>query len=136
MKLVARLLLTLAAVSSASGKNESSAVPERTQIFDGYIFEGISDYSVFRECMGTVKKLENFFEFYSRKFYSGFYEGQWMLIEDEGFEPRESPAGQRNYTLGDGLSKLNSSYPHFKEGDQLKNQLLALGPYFVKRGYP
>lgn len=48
---------------------------KRSDSYNGQLFEGISRYPVFRQCLKTVIKLEEVIEFYSRKFFSGFYDG-------------------------------------------------------------
>jgi len=50
--------------------------------FKPFIFEGINKYSDFREALNKVKQLEEFIEFHSKNYFSGFYDGQWSLLPE------------------------------------------------------
>jgi hypothetical protein len=49
---------------------------------NAYIFPAISRYGVFRHCMKNAKLLQEYIEYHSRNFFSGFYEGRWKLLSD------------------------------------------------------
>ena len=87
---------------------------------NAYIFPDISRYGVFRKCMNNAKMLQEYIEYHSRNFFSGFYEGRWKLMPD---------SKKANFNNWNDKNDKDLSY------NEKKDELHKLGSMFEERGY-
>ena len=50
--------------------------------YSPFVFENISQYGNFKDALNRVNMLEEFIEFHSKNYLSGFYDGQWSLLPE------------------------------------------------------
>lgn len=90
-----------------------------TNNYQGFLYHGINQYSKFREALLTVKKIEEYIEYHSKNYFSGYYDGQWKILpaastmklspqEDWQKEIRSNSSSRGTHSIfkGDELSSM------------------------------
>ena len=86
----------------------------------GFIFEGISKYKNFRKCIERANEIYRYIDYHANQFLSGFYDGQWKMLDTGKQDNFESWFDSRSKQLTQ------------KKSDE---ELTRMGKSFHQRGF-